>query len=55
MIINSGAFITFFPGVTGFADSAGVAFKKHLGITWRAVATVATASETFSVGADYLA
>jgi hypothetical protein len=51
---NAGALLTVYPGLTGIADSAGVTCNQHLGPAWRAVATVATASETFSVGADYL-
>jgi len=51
---NAGAIITVYPGLTGIADAAGVTINQHLGSTWRAIATVATASETFSVGADYL-
>jgi hypothetical protein len=51
---NAGALITIYPGLTGIADSTGVTINQHLGPIWRLVATVATASETFSVGADYL-
>jgi hypothetical protein len=51
---NSSAILTVYPGLTGIADSAGVTSNQHLGSMWRAVATVATAAETFSVSADYL-
>ncbi len=51
---TAGALLTVYPGLTGIADSAGVTCNQHLGPAWRAVATVATATETFSVGADYL-
>ncbi len=51
---TAGALLTVYPGLTGIADAAGVTINQHLGPAWRAVATVATASETFSVGADYL-
>jgi len=51
---TTGALLTIYPGLTGIADLAGVTINQHLGPAWRAVATVATASETFSVGADYL-
>jgi hypothetical protein len=51
---TAGALLTVYPGLTGIADSAGVTCNQHLGPAWRLVATVATASETFSVGADYL-
>jgi hypothetical protein len=52
---TAGAIITVYPGLTGIADSTGVTINQHLGNMWRVVATVATASETFSVGAVYLA
>lgn len=48
------AITTIYPGLTGIADSTGVTINQHLGSMWRAVATVATATETFSVGAEYL-
>ncbi len=51
---NAGALLTVYPGLTGIADAAGVTCNQHLGPAWRVVATVATAAETFSVGADYL-
>ena len=51
---TAGTITTVYPGLTGIADSAGVTINQHLGAMWRAVATVATASETFSVGAHYL-
>lgn len=51
---NAGALLTVYPGLTGIADSTGVTINQHLGSSWRLVATVATAAETFSVGADYL-
>ncbi len=46
--------LTIYPGLTGIADSADVTNNQHLGSAWRVVATVATATETFSVAADYL-
>lgn len=51
---TAGTLTTVYPGLTGIADTAGVTINQHLGPAWRAVATVATATETFSVGADYL-
>jgi len=51
---NAGVIITIYPGLTGIADSAGVTINQHPGSSWRAVATVATATETFSVAADHL-
>lgn len=51
---TAGTILTVYPGLTGIADSAGVTCNQHLGPAWRCVATVATATETFSVSADYL-
>jgi hypothetical protein len=51
---TTGTLTTVYPGLTGVADSSGVTINQHIGPAWRAVATVATATETFSVGADYL-
>ena len=51
---NTGVFLTVYPGITGIADAANTIVNMHLGSTWRAVATVATATETFSVAGDYL-
>lgn len=51
---TAGTITTIYPGLTGIADSAGVTINQHIGPSWRLVATVATATETFSVGADYL-
>ena len=51
---NVGVIITIYPGLTGIADATGVTINQHLGSSWRAVATVATATETFSVAADHL-
>jgi hypothetical protein len=51
---TAGALLTVYPGLTGIADSAGVTINQHLGSAWRAIATVATATETFSVSGDYL-
>ena len=42
---------TVYPGI---AETANVSVSDHLGFTWRVIATVATASVTFSVGACYL-
>lgn len=47
--------LTIYPGLT--IAATGAAFSKvdqHLGIEWRAVLTVALATATCSVGADYL-
>lgn len=46
--------ITVYPGLTGTADIANLAINQHLGSEWRVVATVAVATGTSSVGADYL-
>ena len=43
--------LTIYPGI---AETANVSVSDHLGLTWRVVATVATAAATFSVGAVYL-
>jgi len=51
---TAGAYLTVYPGLTGTADIATAAINQHLGSSWRAVATVAVATETFSVGGDYL-
>lgn len=51
---NTSKCLTIYPGVTGIADSADVTNNQHLGPEWRVHATVATASETFSVAGDYL-
>lgn len=45
------AILTIYPGI---AETANVSVSDHLGLIWRAHATVATASVTFSVGAVYL-
>jgi hypothetical protein len=50
----TGSIITIYPGLTGIADAAGITINQHLGCVWRAVATVAVATVTFSVGAEYL-
>lgn len=42
---------TVYPGI---AETANVSVSDHIGHTWRVIATVATASVTFSVGAVYL-
>ncbi len=51
---NNTKMITIYPGLTGIADVADSTNNQHLGSSWRVVATVATASETFSVAGDYL-
>lgn len=48
---NTSVILTVYPGLT---NNANVVASQHLGSAWRAVATVTTAAETFSVGADYL-
>ncbi len=55
----TGAIFTIYPGLTGIADAAssgtaGTTINQHLGPRWRAVATLANAPLTFTVGADYL-
>jgi hypothetical protein len=50
---TAGTILTVYPGLTGIADAAGN-INQHLGPAWRLVATVAVATVTFSVGADYL-
>lgn len=49
----TGSLLTIYPGLTGIAN-ANDAVNQHLGPRWRAVATVALAPLTFTVGADYL-
>ena len=51
---NGSKTITVYPGVTGIADASDVTCNQHLGPQWRVHTTVATATETFSVAADYL-
>ena len=51
---NSAKFITIYPGLTGIADITDSTCNQHLGPAWRVHTTVATATETFSVAADYL-
>ena len=48
------AHLTVYPGLTGIADSAGITNNQHLGPRWRVVLTIAAATGTQSVGADYL-
>lgn len=45
--------VTVYPGISGIADNAGNV-NQHLGSSWRVIATVVTATETFSVAGDYL-
>lgn len=51
---NGSKTITIYPGLTGIADTTDVTNNQHLGPSWRVHATVATASETFSVAGTYL-
>lgn len=51
---NASKTITVYPGLTGIADVTDVTCNQHLGPSWRVVATVASATETFSISADYL-
>lgn len=55
----TGAFLTVYPGLTGIADTTGtpgdIKVDNILGPRWRGVLTVALATATNSVGADYLA
>jgi hypothetical protein len=50
---TAGTLMTVYPGLTGIADT-GTNVNQHLGTSWRCVATVGAATETFSVGAEYL-
>ncbi len=49
----TGVLLTVYPGLTGIAN-ANDAVNQFLSPRWRAVATVALASLTFTVGGDYL-
>ncbi len=51
---NGSKTITIYPGLTGIADVTDVTCNQHLGPQWRVHTTVASASETYSVSADYL-
>lgn len=51
---NSSKCLTIYPGLTGIADTTDVTNNQHLGPEWQVVATVASATETFSIAADYL-
>lgn len=51
---STGTIVTIYPGLTGIADAAGVTINQHLGCAWRAVLTIAVATGTASVGAEYL-
>ena len=48
---DADAYFTVYPGI---AETANVSISDHIGLIWRAHATVATANVTFSVGAVYL-
>jgi hypothetical protein len=51
---STGTITTVYPGLTGIADAAGVTINQHLGTQWRMVLTIAVATGTSSVGAEYL-
>lgn len=49
------AFFTIYPGLLATATAAGVTtVSLPLGIRWRIVATLGTATSTFGISADYL-
>lgn len=50
----TGSILTVYPGLTGIANNAGIEVNQHLGLIWRAVLTIGTATVTCSVEADYL-
>lgn len=50
----TGSIVTIYPGLTGIADSAGITINQHLGSMIRIVVTVAVATVTCAVGADWL-
>lgn len=51
---STSTIVTIYPGLTGIADAGGVTINQHLGCVWRAVLTIAVATGTSSVGAEYL-
>jgi hypothetical protein len=51
---STGTITTIYPGLTGIADAAGVTINQHIGTMWRLVLTIAVATGTSSVGAEYL-
>jgi hypothetical protein len=50
----TGSICTIYPGLTGIADAAGITINQHVGTMFRLVLTVATATVTASVGAEFL-
>ena len=50
----TGSIITIYPGLTGIADSAGITINQHLGVCWRIVLTIGTATGTSMVSGEYL-
>lgn len=50
----TGSLLTVYPGLTGIADAAGITINQHLGLSWRLVLTIGTATGTSSVAAHYL-
>jgi hypothetical protein len=51
---STGTITTVYPGLTGIADSAGVTINQHLGLSWRMVLTIGTATGISAVSAVYL-
>lgn len=50
----TGSIITIYPGLTGIADSTGITINQHLGLSWRLILTIGTATGTSQVSAHYL-
>lgn len=50
----TGFVLTLYPGALGKSTGDANYVQTTIGVRWRAVASVGTASVTFSVGADYL-
>lgn len=50
---TTGSILTVYPGVTGIADAGGNV-NQHLGPAWRVTLTIAVATGSSSVSADYL-
>lgn len=50
----TGSLLTIYPGLTGIADAAGITINQHLGLSWRLVLTIGTATGTSQVSAHYL-
>lgn len=52
--VVTGSLLTIYPGLTGIADAAGITINQHLGLSWRLVLTVGTATGVSQVSAHYL-